>query len=312
MALVKVSRETWRSYSVDLGRELQATEYYIVYFDAPTTPIAAEMAEGIPLYTQPHPDDSRRLLKQKRPQMVGEESNRMHWEVQCDYSNLVNPQPNPLLRPATIQWDFDNATEDYAYDYASEYPSASNDYGPISGNQPVVNTAGSPFPAVRDAGTWSANYSKNVAPSFTIASEINVMECVNNDNFPFDGATIAQYSAKISGGSLSVIQTENGFQFRTVTYKIKFKNNGWIDYIANFGLEDLFSGGGKRKAIVLPATSDSPAENATTPWPLDEDGIAYATATTKPDRLSFYPYHTTAFAPIFITPAYTVFGGGFI
>lgn len=307
MALVKVTRQTIYDYSVDLGTELQATSFYLVIFDAPATAVQAEMAAGVPTYASAHPDDPRRLLKQKRPQCI-ENSNRMHWQVQCDYSSLVNYQPNPLLRPATIAWDYDNATEEYAWDYASEYPGASNDYGPISGNQAVKTTANGVIHIKRESGTWSATYSKNVPTSFTVAPEIGAMQCVNNDAFPFDGNTIARYAAKISGGALTAILEENGYQYRTVTYKLKFKSGGWIDSVPNRDDQEMVSG--KRHDIRSPGTTSAESDKTTTMLPIDEDGVAYPDPTTNPDKLVFYPYHTLAFTPIFNTPAYTVFGGG--
>lgn len=299
MALLSVERQTLLGYSVDLGSELQATEYFLVIFDQPTSYVLAEMAQGVPVYADPHPDDPRRLLKQKRPQCL-ENSNRQHWQIQCDYSSLVNYQPNPLLRPATIEWDYDNAQEPYFIDDASEYGQ--------SKNQAVANTAGEPLNTERDSGTWSATYSKNVPTSFTVAPEINVMQCVNSDSFPFDGNTIAQYAAKISGGHLTPILIENGYPFRTVTYKLKFKNGGWIDALANVGMQQLVNG--SRVPIVAPASATNVASNTERPWPLQQNGQAFADPTTLPIKLSFYPYHTMAFTPLFNVAAYTTFGGG--
>ena len=296
--VIKVSRETIRSYSVDLGTELQATEYYIVYFDGPATPVLAELAAGVPAYTQPHPDDSRRLLKQKRPQCI-DNSNRQHWEVQCDYSSLVNSQPNPLLRPPVIAWDYSNADEAYAVDCAT-------DYGKTAA-QAVTTTAGEPLEASRESGTWSATWTKNVSASFTIAPEIGNMQCVNSDNFLFDGSMISQYTAKISGGSLSGVQIENGYSYRTVSYKLKFLNRQWIDYLANVGLEEMNSG---KRVPIMSGLPGQPPTKISLPWPIDEDGVAYAKPTTTPDLLTFYPYHTMAFTPLFTSPAYGVFGGG--
>jgi hypothetical protein len=295
MAIISVIRQTIFSYSMDIGFELQATEYFLVTSDTPIGPTVAETADGVPVYTQPHPDDPRRLLKQKRPQCV-ENSNRMHWQVQCDYSNLINPQPNPLLRPPVVNWDYDNGSETYFIDRASEYQGITDGYGnPVSGNQAVTNTAGEPFEKLseRDAGTWSATWTKNVAQTFTVAPEINTMQRVNSDTFPFDGNTIAQYAAKISGGSLSAVQTENGYPFRTLTYKLKFKDGGWLDNLANVGFQEMSSG--KRVDIVSGAPGTPPTK-ITKPWPLDDDGVAYPDPTTTPDLLQFYPYHTTAFS----------------
>lgn len=311
MALLSVERQTLLGYSVDLGTELQATEFFLVIFDQPTSYVAAEMAQGVPVYADPHPDDSRRLLKQKRPQCL-ENSNRQHWQIQCDYSSLVNSQPNPLLRPATIEWDYDNAQEEYAFDHASEYPNASNAYGSISNDQFVANTAGEPIVLSRDSGTWSATYSKNVPPSFTVAPEINVMQCVNSDAFQFDGNTIAINAAKISGGHLSPILLENGYPFRTVTYKLKFKNGGWIDNPCNVGLQQLNSSG-VRIPISFPGSAANPAADTLKGWPLKKDGTAQTTMPVPPqtpDKLAFYPYHAMPFSNLFSTPAYTTFGGG--
>lgn len=298
MAILTVKRQTIKSYSMDLHTELQATEYYLVIADGPISPIDAETATGVPKAGDSHPDDPKRLLKQKRPQCL-DNANRTHWEVQVDFSSLIDTQPNPLLRPAQFSWDYDNATETYFHDHASEYEGATDGYGePITGDQTVTNRAGETFEKLpeRDAGTWSATYTKNVAPTFTIAKEIDTMQVVNKDEFEFDGENIAPFAAKISGGSLSAVQTESGFQYRTLAYKVKFKNGGWIDHFANVGFQQMDSG--KRVPIVSGAPNTQ-AGQSQRPWPLDQDGVAYPDPTTAADSLNFYPYHTMSFAGLF-------------
>src|SRR5689334_22258934 len=121
MAWVKTVRQTLLSWSMDLRTERQATEFYLVIFDAPATPIQAETAQGVPAAGDGHPDDPSRLFKQKRP-MCLENSDRKHWQVQVDFSDFIDTQQNPLLQPATVEWDYDNGTEPYFVDNASEYP----------------------------------------------------------------------------------------------------------------------------------------------------------------------------------------------
>jgi hypothetical protein len=288
MALVSVQKQDLQSYSVDQGKTRQSTDYYLVTFDAPATAVQAEMAAGVPVYGNASPDDPIRLFKQKRPQCV-DNSNRKHWLVQVDYDSTIDPQPNPLLRPRAIAWDYGDATETYFVDHGSMY--GDQDFA-------VCNSANQPWDKLldRDAGTWSATFTKNVATSFTIASEINIMQLVNSDEFTFDGQTIAKYTAKISGGSLSAVTTENGFNFRTLVYKVKFKNGGWIDRLEDRGYQQLGTDG-KPTDIVL----GIPPLKVTKPAALDGSGHVASDQTKPGPEIDFYPYKNTAFAPLGFT-----------
>jgi hypothetical protein len=281
--LISVTLQQILSYSVDQGKSRQATDYYLVIFDGPTTPIAAETAAGLPVYGNTHPDDATRYFKQKRAAVI-DNSNRQHWQVQVDY-DTNEPTTNPLDKPADITWDYSEGTENYFIDHGSMYSGS---------DEAVTTSAGETFEKLpeRDAGKWSATFVKNVSPSFSIASEISSMQCVNDAAFTFDGATIAQYAAKISGGGLSPIQKENGVSFRTVTYKLKFQEGGWIDKFEDRGFNEL-DGSSKLKPIIK---GSNPPVQTDKPWPLDGSGAAKADPTDKGEELDFYPYKTMSFS----------------
>ena len=285
--LLSVHKNDLMSYSVDTGKTQQATDYYIVIFDGPANAYLAETAAGIPVYGSTWSEDATRVFKQKRASVI-EESNRKHYLVQVDYDSvwLVAPA-NPLTKPANITWDYSEGTETYFKDHGSQY--GGNDL-------PVTNSAGELFDKLpeREMGTWAATWVKNVASTFSVASEIASMQVVNNAAFTFDGNSIAQYAAKISGGGLTPIQTENNVNFRTVTYKLKFKSGGWIDKIEDRGLNELKAGDITQLVNIF--KSSLPAQKTDKSWPLNGAGHKKTNATDIGSEIDFYPYVAMSFA----------------
>jgi hypothetical protein len=282
--LLSVHKQELLSYSVDQGITRQATDYYLVIFDSAASPIAAEVAAGIPVYGDSHPDDSTRSFKQKRASCV-DNSDRTHWTVQVDYDSAYSLFPNPLSKPREITWDYGEGTETYFLDHTSLYGGTSD--------KAVTTSAGETFEKLpeRDRGEWTATFVKNVASTFSIAPEINAMQVVNSASFTFDGNTIAAYAAKISGGGLSAVQTENGTQFRVLTYKLKFKSGGWLDKFEDRGFNESNGTGGLK-----PIVKGTPPTQTDKPWPLDGSGAKKPNSTDKGAELDFYPYTNMSFS----------------
>ena len=286
------------SYSQDNGIEKTATLFYVVKYDPstgiPACAIEAETASGVPLWGSACTYDANRFLKSKRASALNpDDSNRYNWVVQCDYSSLVTP--NPLALPWAIEWDYSESTAPYFIDHSSLYPGASS-----SIDQPVVSSAGEPFSDLpeRETGSWSATATKNFLPTYTIANQINTMQGVNASAFTFDGQTIAQYAAKISGGHLGSTQIQNGTSYRQVTIKLKFKDGGWIDNLEDRGFSQKASSGGGLVPIFTDSTNHIKTDK---PWPLDGSGHAKSSASSAGANLVFYPYKPISFGSFSFT-----------
>jgi hypothetical protein len=283
VAYLSTHRQGQLSRSADSGTEKTASEFFLVLFDAPSSSVTAETSTGVPLVGASHPEDSSRRMRNKQAVMV-EESNRMHWIVQCDYSNLL--LDSPLNRPAKITWDFSGGTENYFLDKSAT-------------PKPVVNTSGEPFEKLpeREKTNTIATWKKNVAGTVTANIIIANSDLVNAASFTLDGTSWAAKQAKISGGSLSEVKTENGVQYRELSVIIKFRDV-WDDVFEDRGFSYLV--GTAPNKVREPIVAGKPPRKVDKPYPLT-NGKPKANPSDPGDSLTFKPYVEGSFGAFSFT-----------
>lgn len=254
--------------------ERTATEYYLVTFGSPSTAVAASAAVDVAT----HPDDSALKFKSKSAKMV-DESNRLEWQVQVDFSNKrpeAEQEENPLNRPAEYSWSFDQSSQPYFIDVE---------------DKPVVNTSGEPFEDLkeREISNITGSVKKNVPASYSAATLANYKRAINNGAFTFDGVSIGDGQARFAGADLSPVKSENGVSYREISVTFKFRET-WDDEVEDRGFNEL-GAGNKLKEIV----KGVPPTRVDKPYPLDGAGKAKPNPTDVPHKLTFKPYDRLPF-----------------
>jgi hypothetical protein len=235
MAVVSVKRQDHLSTSNVTATEKTASDFYVVVFDAPATAIQAETATdgitSIPTIGNAHAADSSRKVKSVTAK-ADEDSPRMVFTVQVDYSNKFTVLASPLSVPQQTAWDFSEATQTYFQD-ESDDPKL------------TVNTAGETFSELlsRETGVLTVTVTKNIAPNdWNPSTAVSYMSdpatAVNSATFTLDGHTIGVGEARFAGITCGPIKTENGIQYRERTIILKLSAN-WKHAIESRGLNEV-------------------------------------------------------------------------
>ncbi|HEY2414154.1 MAG TPA: hypothetical protein VGI40_18055 [Pirellulaceae bacterium] len=172
------------------------------------------------------------------------------WIVTVDYGvpsiNEDQQDPNPLLRPAVLSWNFQKATRAVYKDV--------ND-------KAIQNSAGEyfiPCPEIDDSRPV-LTVSRNEA-SFNPAIAIQYQDAINSDGFL--GFTAGQVKV---AGIQAQSQTENSKFFWAVQYEFEFRRDGWQLILEDLGRNRKWTDGdppaeeGKLQAIIV---SGVPASDA--------------------------------------------------
>ncbi|WP_437228755.1 hypothetical protein SH661x_002322 [Planctomicrobium sp. SH661] len=212
------------------------------------------------------------------------------WHITCEYKMVFSEKdedaaerestPNPLERRPKVTKSYDRA----------EIPC----FEDRDGNA-ILNAAGDAFldPVVRPKSCPVWNVQINVAASPGWMDSL--ADKTNSDTFEIRGRSYPAGTLLFEPGDESDIQTENGVEFITVSFKLLVDMEGWKDKRIENGLNEMVDIGGgdkiKRK-IKLPLKDeegneleydDALRDFVSDPQMLDEDGY-----------LIENPTHTTA------------------
>lgn len=217
------------------------------------------------------------------------------WEVKVDFGfPYVVP---PLSQATAYDWDYAEASEDYFIDHTGDNGGAAN--------LPVVASNGQPFDSIpqREKNNGTVTISKNVATTFTIGAFASDAQYINSDSITIDGLTMAPYTAKLSGMTLSNgLNYAAGQQYRVAKMVIKHKTIGWNDVFADMGYYEWVTASTPSSGLKpIPDQNGNPVLK---PWPLDGNGNAAANANTVPALINRQPYLYTTFSTLLssITP----------
>lgn len=201
----------------------------------------------------------------------------LNWEVTADYSSQVEDPDkqaeNPLLRPADIKWSFAQ--------YKRYITKDKND-------DPIVNSAGLRFKEgieVEDSRPV-LSVTKNIE-AFDINIALAYQNSINADAW----WGVEPKVAKMQGIQASQ-EYENGVFFWRIQYEIHFNFETWVRKILDMGT--MQKKGGKLENI-----TDRKGSIVKDPWPLNEDGSAYAVDSTDEIRtLEFDVYREVNFSDL--------------
>lgn len=182
---------------------------------------------------------------------------------------------NPLLRPADVRWGSEVEQRPILLDF-SPIPRA------------ITNSAGERFPElpVRDFGEQTVEWTRNeLNPDMWLQRQ--AMFVVNDADFTIDGRVIPRGKALLWIDS-SIKTYEGQFTYYRVTYRIRFKDEGWLPTrILDVGYNQI--------DWTTPPFDLEPITNADnlevkTPYPLDGIGQAMPNPTDPPFELPYNYY----------------------
>jgi len=294
MAWTQVSEQGQLATSETNADEKTALRVFFCKSSTPTTTVAAERASyggtTIPVKGEGHPDDAGRKVKTITAKS-DEEGNREIFFVEVQYSDKQTVVDNPVDKPATYEWDSDDATEPYFID-RSDTPKS------------VCNSAGERFAEFRERETGShlCIVTKNVVySSYDPTIGITFKDAVNSGGFTVDGQSVSAGQCKCkkvaAGPKQTASYTTGGGGTATVVYRevkayLQFRQDGWDDVVEDRGFNELNSG--KLKEI----SKGTPPTKPEFGWPLNGSGGAKANVTDTPSTITFKPYRKISFGPL--------------
>ncbi len=264
--------------------------WQIITDDSTDTPYSLLADPQVPVYGNQHPEDATLTVRSRR--IERQSGSFIEWRLTVEYSNEpINAEqqqneakqlePNPLARPAIIEWE--GAPREIAI------------YRDRNGDA-IANSVGDPFLADVVATVYDAvaNVTKNViqVPLWFL----DYQGSVNESEFVIDGVTAETGSCRMGSFRLSSVQSENGVQFRTLSFQLHFRSRrdpvgsetvapeAWILELLDQGLM-YYAGGGEKKYIFDESTPPVPI---TAPVPLD--GAGGVLASPSPDTLVFLQF----------------------
>lgn len=220
-----------------------------------------EVCAALPPIGAVHPKDPYAFLCDKKA--VNESNSKFLWRATLQYTTERQRAENPLMDPATFEWDTDTTQVPFYWD---------------KDGYPILNTAGDYFvePIKDEVSLWTVTVTKNLpwVPGWIGAYR----DAVNSDSFLLDGIVVPVGCAKIKKIRISKIQTRNDYQYRELQLTVKLQDD-WKKTILSTGLFQLVPDPMGGDPFRLPCTDDAghPVHH---PVLLDENGAQVPTGTS--------------------------------
>lgn len=234
---------------------------------------------SLPVIGEVHPDDSTAYCVDLSVDPVEPWKG---WAVTAEYSTERALAEDPTSDPALISWNSEQFQRPAIVD---------------KNGDAIVNSAGDPFdpPEMIDDARRVVTIQKNLAsvPAWILTYQ----DAVNSDTFNVDGVSVAVGKAKMQSVTVGELQTRNSTSFRTVTFTIHFRYEGWLLRPLDAGFRELDYAG-----TLQNIKNEGDDELPGAPVPLDGDGHALALPTPSTAvALSFDVYRTQAFSSLPLT-----------
>lgn len=247
--------------------------WQVITEDATDTPYTLLANPLIPAYNAAHPDNE--FLTVRSRNLSRQSGSFIEWLLTVEYSDEPKDseqqqneakqlEPNPLARPAVIEWD--SVAREVAI------------YKDRLGNG-IVNSAGDAFESSITATVYDtvAVVTKNV--SSVPLWVLDFRGAVNDSPFVIDGVECETGAALLGPVRISGVQSENSIQFRVLTLQLHFRQRrdpedgegeapeAWILEVLDQGLR--YKSGSDVKNILDDSTPPMPI---TSPVPLNGSG----------------------------------------
>lgn len=243
---------------------------------------------------------------------VQQEDNRIEWTIDAEYSTAKSKkdkddqlEPNPLLQPAKIFWEFNH------YSKPVDRAISSNVITSATTDVPIVNAAYDPFdptPEIDDV-RLALRVEKNFS-SYDVLLAYDYTNAINQDVF-LGGAARTWKIREISNNpgeqTKDIGDPPVTIVYYPVTFIFDYREETWDLRILNAGYRALVTGIGKHACIEGDATSISSTnigaratrERVGYPWPLSTNGTQLAsTDGTGINYLTFQVYKEKQFSAL--------------
>lgn len=247
---------------------------------------------GITLYT-PHPNPDASAFTMRSLDVNPKTETPIAWDVTATYSPAPidddsNDQqnPNPLLRPRTVDWESEDAEEFTIRGYPVD-----DDTGDLGDLEVMLNSAGDPLEAIeRDDNRWIIVVSKNFENLPTWVGQYT--NSVNSSSIVVNGVTCARRTLKFNRLRVPQEFNENGQLFLRVTAEFGYKPQTWDVFRLDEGFNELIRPEAAQVTKILLPDENGELREPTEPVMLDGNGNRQADP--GPDtavvlRYSLYP-----------------------
>jgi len=262
------------SFSDDNTAATRTRTFQIITDNAADDESVILLDSRVPIRYAAHPLDTNFTVRNRSLERQGESF--IEWLLTVEYSDAPPTEqdqenqakqlePNPLARPAVIEWEW--------------LPRDVSIHRDINGT-PIVTSAKRPYEAgvvVATVYDAVAIVTKNVAvvPLWFV----NYQGAVNNSPFDVDGVTVATGCARMGAVKLSGWQQENGYSYRILTMPIhvraprdQYNSSDTVPEPWKFEVLDADTYQLVGDEIVQIFDHKTPPNPVTAPVPLNSDG----------------------------------------
>ena len=242
---------------------------------------------------------------------VQQEDNRIEWTIEAEYSTAKSKQdkddqiePNPLLQPAKIFWEFNH------YSKPVDRAISSNIITSATTDVPIVNAAYDPFapaPEIDDV-RLSLRVEKNFS-SYDVIQAYEYTNVINQDVYlGADARTwkIREISNDAGEQTKDIGDPPITIVYYPVKFVFDFRKETWDLRILNAGYRCIVTGLGKSHCIEGTTTQmastnagiRAQAERVNFPWPLSTNGTQLSSSgdATGMNYLTFQVYQEKPFS----------------
>ena len=243
---------------------------------------------------------------------ITQDDDRLFWTVEAEYSSAKSKkdkddqlEPNPLLQPAKIFWEFTQ------YSKPVDRAISSNIIVSATTDVAIVNAAYDPFdptPEIDDV-RLSLRVEKNYS-SYDVLQAYDYTNAINQDVF-LGGAARTWKIREISNNpgeqTKDIGDPPVTIVYFPVTFIFDYRAETWDLRILNAGYRCIVTGIGKQSCVIGDATTmtstnigaRATAERVSYPWPLSTNGTQLAsTDGTGINYLTFQVYTEKQFSAL--------------
>lgn len=250
------------------------TQTYRVYSNT-ALESAINVRAALPLPGAPYPGDPKATVKSRSADRP--DNSRLVWDCTVQYEfdpeDPEDPEDNPLDEPIKFRWTAGLYTKAVIKD---------------RDDKAIVNSAGDYFdpPPEIEEIRWSVNVQENVA-SVPLAI-LTYANRVNQNSFTIDGVTVDAEAAKVIALDISEFKEKNDIGYRTVTYTIEFREEGWDLEMLDQGFR--IKDAGELKDILV-EDEDGNENRPSAPVLLNGDGGKLTDPTPENAEFLTFPVH---------------------
>lgn len=259
------------AFSDDSEGSVGYTQTYRVYSNTPLeSPVNVRAA--LPDIGTSYPGDFKATVKSRSADRP--DTSRLVWDCTVNYEfdpeEPDDPEENPLDEPIKFRWTSELYTKPVIKD---------------RDDKAIVNSAGDYFdpPPEAEESRWSVNVQANVAQ--VPLAVLTYPGRVNEFSFSVDGVDVDAEAARIIALDISEQKEKNDINYRTLTYTLEFREEGWDLEMLDQGFR--IKDAGELKDILV---EDEDGNKARPSAPVLLDGAGSQLTDPDPDNAEFLTF----------------------